>query len=147
MIGRSFLGMFALGLCACAAAPGAPASSFSAAAASAAPSLSGTRWVGVVDSSTDRRAMPRLEFVREGRVTGFTGCNLFNGAWSVEGGEVRFGGIATTKRMCLGPEGEIEKRVLAVLGDKSRVKREGAKLVLVGPGGERFEFTEAAPAY
>lgn len=110
-------------------------------------SLSGTRWVGVVDSSTDRRAVPRLEFVREGRISGFTGCNLFSGAWSVEGGEVRFGGVATTKRMCLGPEGEIEKRVLEVLGDKSRVTREGAKLVLVAPGGERFEFTEAAPTY
>lgn len=144
MVRRSILGMFALGLGACAVAP---ASSSPSAAASAAPSLSGTRWVGVVDSSTDRRAVPRLEFVREGRVTGFTGCNMLNGAWSVEAGEVRLGAIATTKRMCLGPGGEIENRVLAVLGDKSRVTREGAKLVLVGPGGERFEFIEAAPTY
>ncbi|MGZ5102015.1 MAG: META domain-containing protein [Usitatibacter sp.] len=141
-IGRSIAGLFALGLGACAAEPDAPAG-----AAAAAPSLSGTRWVGVVDASTDRRAVPRLEFVREGRVTGFTGCNLLSGAWGVEGGEVRFGGIATTKRLCLGPEGEIEKRVLAVLGDKSRVTREGAKLVLVAPGGERFEFNEAPPTY
>ena len=103
--------------------------------------------MGVVDSSTDRRAVPRLEFVSGGRITGFTGCNLLSGAWSSEGGEVRLGPIATTKRMCLGPEFEIEKRVLAVLGEKGRVTREGANLVLVGPGGERFEFTSAPATY
>jgi heat shock protein HslJ len=144
MSGRLLPGLLALGLAACATEPVAPRSS---AAAASAPSLSGTRWVGVVDSSTDRRAVPRLEFVREGRITGFTGCNLLSGAWSSEGGEVRLGPVATTKRMCLGPEADIEKRVLAVLSEKSRVTREGANLVLVGPGSERFEFTSAPATY
>jgi heat shock protein HslJ len=111
----------------------------------AAPSLGGTRWVGMVEASTERRSVPRLEFVREGRVTGYTGCNLLNGTWSVEGDEARLGPVATTKRMCTGPEGDVERRVLAALADRSRITREGAKLVLVSPKGERFEYAEAAP--
>lgn len=130
-----------VGLAACAATPQATTS------APQPPTLTGTRWVGVVDASTDRRAVPRLEFVREGRLTGFTGCNLLNGTWTVEGAEARLGPAATTKRMCLGPEGDLEKRVLAVLVDRSRITREGAKLVLVSPGGARFEFAEAPPGY
>jgi heat shock protein HslJ len=139
-IERSFLGICLIGLSACAAAPAGSAP----AAAAGPPTLSGTRWVGVVDASTDRRAIPRLEFVREGRVTGFTGCNLLSGTWTVEGNEARMGPTATTKRMCLGPEGELEKRVLAAIADRSRITREGGKLVLVSPAGERFEFAEAA---
>jgi heat shock protein HslJ len=137
---RSFLGICAFGLTACAAAPDAPSLR---SAGGAPPALAGTRWVGVVDPSTNRNAVPRLEFVREGRLTGFTGCNMLSGTWSVEGGAIRLGPIMTTKRGCMGPEGEIEKRVMAAMGEKSRVAREGAKLVLTGPAGERFEFTEA----
>lgn len=143
MIARPLLGICLAGLSACAAAPAGSASG----AASAPPTLTGTRWVGVVDGSIDRRAIPRLEFVREGRLAGFTGCNLLSGSWTMEGGEARLGPVATTKRMCLGPEGDLEKRVLAVLVDRSRVTRQGDKLVLVGPGGERFEFNEAPSGY
>jgi heat shock protein HslJ len=106
-------------------------------------SLVGTRWMGLIDASIDKRATPWLEFVGEGRVSGFTGCNLLNGAWRNEGGQVRIGPLITTKRGCAGPEGDIERRVLAALNDQSRVTREGNKLVFVGAGGERFEFVEA----
>jgi heat shock protein HslJ len=52
--------------------------------------------------------------------------------------------MVTTKRGCMGPEGDVERRVLAVLGEKARVTREGNKLILTGPDGARFEFVEAA---
>lgn len=132
-----------LGLAACAAAPGGagPAPAITAA------SLQGTRWVGVVAESVDRRQVPRLEFVREGRLSGFTGCNLISGSWSVEGGVFKLGPVATTKRFCVGPEMEIEKRVLAAMGEGAKLTREGGKLVMVGTGGARFEFTEAPPGY
>jgi len=100
--------------------------------------------VGVIDASVDSRSTPWLEFLAEGRMSGFTGCNLLNGGWKSEGGQVRIGALAMTKRACLGPAGDIERRVLAALNDQARVNREGARLVMVGPSGERFEFTEAA---
>lgn len=122
-----------------AARPDAPA----AAAAASANDLAGTRWTGVVAAHTDPHALPRLEFTTN-RVAGYTGCNMLSGAWRVENGEVKLGPLATTKRMCLGPEGEIEKRVLAALTPQSRVTREGGRLVFTAPGGARFEFEEAA---
>ena len=149
MLARTLLSMCVLGLSACAAVPGGaggpvrPASS--AAPVSVAPGFAGTRWVGVVDAGVDAAAAPRLEFLEGGRVAGYTGCNMLSGAWRMEAGELRFGSIATTKRMCLGPGAEIEKRLVAAMGGDASVRREGAKLVLSGPGGARFEFVPATP--
>ena len=127
---------------ACAATPPAPSAPPSRPGAAA--SLGGTRWVGVVEGSGDERQLPRIEFASGGRINGYTGCNMFSGTWREEGGSVRFGAIAATKRMCLGPGQEVEKRVLAALGEGSRAVREGGKLVLSAPGGGRFEFAAAA---
>ena len=138
-IERTLLWLCAVGMSACAAPAGGPAQASASAA-----SLAGTRWLGVIDASVDSRSTPWLEFLAEGRMSGFTGCNLLNGGWKIEGGQVRIGPLAMTKRACLGPAGDIERRVLASLNDQARVSREGAKLVMVGPSGERFEFTEVA---
>jgi heat shock protein HslJ len=130
-------------LAACAAGPGGDAPGGAAASAAAAPtSLAGTRWIGVVDPGVEAEAAPRIEFI-EGRVHGFTGCNMMSGSWRMEGAEARFSSVATTRRMCLGPGGEIEKRLLAAMGDASRVRRVGDRLVIEAPSGARFEFREA----
>ena len=141
---RSLLSMCMLGLSACAAAPDGPRAPKTPASA-AVGSLAGTRWVGVVDAGVEARAAPRLEFLDGGRLAGFTGCNMLSGAWRMEGAELRIGPIATTKRMCAGPEGEIEKRLVAAIGAEASVRREGARLVLSGPAGARFEFQPATP--
>lgn len=132
-----------LGMGACAVAPSAPGGPAPAAAPAPMASLAGTRWVGVAEAITESRGLPRLEFVAGGRITGYTGCNMFSGTWSEQAGEVRFGAIAATKRMCLGPGADVEKRVLAALGSDSRVMRDATKLVIISPGGERFEFVPA----
>lgn len=134
------LWMCALGLGACAAAPNDSAPP----PGSASKSLVGTRWTGVVAGSTDPRTLPRLEFAAQGRVVGFTGCNSLSGAWSAVGGEIRFGPMTTTKRGCQGPGGDFERRLLAVLGENTRVTREANRLILTGPDGARFVFVEAA---
>jgi heat shock protein HslJ len=126
------------------AAPGASAPAVAAAAASPAGSLVGTRWTGVVEATPDPRMLPRLEFAGQGRVFGFTGCNMLSGAWRMEGDEIRIGPLVTTKRGCIGPAGDLERRVLAAMGENARVTREGRKLVLIGADGARFEFEEAA---
>ncbi len=117
----------------------------SACAAALAPDaqVAGKQWVARADGIDDAKQQPRLEFVRDGRLTGYTGCNRLSGAWRVEDGAVRFGALATTKRACLGPAGDAEKRLLAALGERSRVSVERGKLVIQGAGGERVELVEA----
>jgi len=97
---RGFLPLVALALGACANAPQAEAPSRAPAAAPvAAPlSLTGTRWIGVVEGSPDPRSLPRLEFVTSERVAGYTGCNMMSGGWRMEGGAVRVGPLVSTKR-------------------------------------------------
>jgi len=140
---RGFLPLVALALGACAGAPQAEAPSRAAAEAPAAAplSLTGTRWIGVVEGSPDPRSLPRLEFITSERVAGYTGCNMMSGGWRMEGGTVRVGPLVSTKRACVGPESEIERRVVAALA--GTVKREGDRLVFTGAGGERFEFMPA----
>ena len=135
---RGLLALLAFGLAACAGAPPA------AAPAAPAASLAGTRWIGAMPEASDPRTIPRLEFVGEGRLSGYTGCNMLSGVWTMDGGDVRIGGLVTTKRLCIGPERETERRLLAALRDGSRGRRDGGRLVFTGPGGERFEFAEAA---
>lgn len=137
----------ALGMAACAASSDSGGTRERPRAAAAAPanpsSMVGTRWKGAPDMATDERHLPVLEFVVEGRLSGFTGCNILHGAWKNEGGQVRIGPLVTTKRGCAGPEGDIERRVLAVLTEKARVTREGGRLVFTAPDGQRLEFVEA----
>jgi heat shock protein HslJ len=100
--------------------------------------LANTRWRGDVAGAAEGNT-PWLEFV-DGRFSGYTGCNMVSGTWRMESGELRVGGVATTKRACIGPGGEIERRVLTTLAGQLRM-RDG-RLVATAPGGERFEFVE-----
>ena len=140
MTPRGLLAMCSMGLAACAAAPGPPPAAAPAAAPGPAASLTGTRWVGVVEGA-EAGTLPRIEFVTQGRLTGYSGCNMMSGSWRMEGDAIHIGPVATTKRMCAGPGGEIERRFLAALGGS--VARAGDKLVFIGPTGTRFEFTPA----
>lgn len=106
-------------------------------------SIAGKHWVARMPQVQDEKQSPRLEFVRDGRVAGYTGCNMIAGKWRVEGGAVRLEALAATKRGCIGPAGEVEKRFLAAINASSRVSLEGATLVIQGPGGERMAFAES----
>ena len=77
-------------------------------------------------------------------MAGFTGCNMMSGTWSEEGGALRFGPIISTKRFCVGPAGDVEKAVLAAMGDGARAVRSGDRLVITSASGARFEFIPAA---
>ena len=104
-------------------------------------SVVGRHWIGHAPG-VDPKMQPRLEFMREGRITGYTGCNMLSGTWRTDGNEVHLGNVIATKRMCVGPEGDAESHVLPVLSPNTRVTVEGSKLVLEGTNGQRFEFGE-----
>jgi heat shock protein HslJ len=144
---RLFAGACVLALSGCSSPPATTAATPakerpSMATAAPGSSLAGTRWGGKAEGSMDPRNAPRLEFLADGRLAGYTGCNVMTGTWRMEGNELRFGPIISTKRGCPGPEGEVEKRVLAAMGEGSRVRREAGRLVVEGAGGERYEFAE-----
>ena len=69
---------------------------------------------------------------------------MMSGSWREEGGEARFGPIISTKRFCVGPGGEAEKRLMAALAPGARGVRQGERLVITAPSGARFEFSPAA---
>ena len=144
MTGRVHGMLLAMALGACASPPVVPGPS--AAAAAPLPTLAGTRWTGKLDRNDDGHNTPRLEFAPGGELHGYTGCNMLGGRWSESGGEVTFSAIFVTKRMCLGPGAEIEKRVLAALSNQSRVARTATSLTVVSPQGARYEFAPAAAA-
>ncbi len=139
-IAKGWLWTCAVALAACAVAPSGPTSAGSSA------SVAGTRWIALEPEGADQRTIPRLEFVRGGRLTGFTGCNMLSGIWMTDGDELRVGALIMTKRLCLGPAGDMEKRFLAAVGHDARARREGDRLVFTSPAGARFEFRQAAAA-
>ena len=65
-------------------------------------SLQGTAWwvediagKGVVDMSHTM-----IEFAEDGRVSGDTACNRYNGAVEISGNEISFGPMAGTRKAC-----------------------------------------------
>lgn len=113
--------------------------------------LMGTEWVltsiltGETVSSVPAGVVARLRFEANGRLAVETGCNSGGGSYEVDGDRIRFGDPVLTKRACVGPAGEVEAAVLAVLGAGAVVFGiDGSTLRLVagsagldyrGPGG------------
>jgi heat shock protein HslJ len=79
--------------------------------------LAGTAWVvaGIGGTQLSLPDPPRIEFGSEGRVAGSTGCNSMMGTYAVDGASLSFGPLATTKRACESPRGEVETRLLEAL--------------------------------
>ncbi len=70
----------------------------------------------------------------DGRVSGSTGCNRLNGAYTQERNRLSFAAYATTRMACPGPRGEQEVQLLRIL-------REG----VVVSFGERMVMTWTTP--
>jgi heat shock protein HslJ len=108
-------------------------------------SVAGRTWVNAAPGIEEAQR-PRLEFGKDGRLSGSTGCNMLSGSWSESGGTVKLAQLVATKRYCIGAGSELEKRFLAAVNGESRIEIAGSQLVAEGPHGERMEFAEASPA-
>jgi heat shock protein HslJ len=107
--------------------------------------LAGTTWLvdslvsddAVMTSAALELARPTLTITTDGTVTGWTGCNQFNGRAIVSGtgDTVEFGPIATTRMACVGDAGEIEQSVLRVLDGTVAVAIDADQLRLTGANG------------
>ena len=112
--------------------------------------LWGTAWrlenlagAGVLD-----RAQATLEFPSEGRASGNSSCNRFNGVVTVEGSTIQFGGIAATRKACAEAAMRQEDAYFAALREAERFEIDGESLRIYAAGRSeplRFAVT-AAPA-
>jgi heat shock protein HslJ len=103
-------------------------------------SLEGTRWGltaarldAPVPEKAERRV--RLDFLGD-RLLANSGCNSGRGTWSVEGGRLLVGPMATTQMACIGDAERFEPAFFAILNGQPRVSRDGETLLLAGEAGE-----------
>lgn len=83
---------------------------------------------------------PTMHLLAGGDVSGFGGCNRYNGTYTLSDGDLSFGPIASTKMACPGV-GDVERRFFAALSDTAGYRVEGGDLVLTdsqGRGLARF---------
>ena len=75
------------------------------------------------------------------RVSGFGGCNRFNGSFEITGRSITFGRMASTKMACI-PGGDTERAFLATLGNVTGFHKTAHHLELLDADGTiiaRFE--------
>jgi heat shock protein HslJ len=106
-------------------------------------SIANTKWVVPIEGDAADR--PRLEFMSDGRIGGYTGCNTLSGTWKMEGSLVRLGPLVMTKRACLGPRDEIERRFLQAVNAEARISIKDGRLVAEGANGARLELSPENP--
>lgn len=83
--------------------------------------LSGTTWdLAEMGGTADfAHLVPTIDFGADGSVSGFAGCNTFNGRFTTDGTMLKLGPLATTKIGCQRPASEIESTYLAALAGVS----------------------------
>lgn len=106
--------------------------------------LAGTAWkvTGLVSGST-ASSLPagtedeaRLTFTEDGSVEGSLGCNSFHGKAAVSGSTITFGPLASTRKMCPGPQMKLERALLAALEGKTAYAIDHRTLSLTAKSGE-----------
>jgi len=88
---------------------------------------------------------PLMALMPDGDVSGFGGCNRYNGTYELEGGTLRFGRIASTKMAC--PQvGDVERRWFSAISDTAAYRVDGGTLVLLDEAGAELARLEATKA-
>lgn len=105
-----------------------------------------TRWVlSSLTGGTITAPPPTLAFDEDGRVHGSSGVNRFGGECTIEGTEIRFGPLMSTKMAGPPDRMELERRYLEVLGRSNRWTVTKGRLTLADGEGTLAVF-EAEPS-
>ena len=88
-----------------------------------------------------------LELRDDGTLGGFDGCNRFMSGYTLDGGKLAIGPLATTRMACRGPDGAIQQAnaFAAAMGTVVGYRVEGAELTLLDAEGKpaaRFRTTK-----
>ncbi|HEX7556812.1 MAG TPA: META domain-containing protein, partial [Leptolinea sp.] len=107
--------------------------------------LVGSNWILIQFGSVQTPTVvigdsePNLFFQVDGHFTGSTGCNRFNGIYTIEGDRIHLSSIASTRKMCPTPTGmlEQEQSVLKTLELAERYQLAGDQLSIFSEGDSR----------
>ncbi len=80
--------------------------------------------------------VPEMEFGADGRVSGSSGCNRFNGSVTVDGNALSFGPLASTRMACPGPLDAQERAFFGALERVAGYNLEGGVALVDGDGNE-----------
>jgi len=110
--------------------------------------LSGTSWtlVEIDGAEPVGETPPSITFTDEGSVTGTTGCNTFNGEVAIDGSELSFGPMATTRMACVDPAASEQEQAFLLAMESVTgytIDSEG-RLVLEGDAPLTFEVAAEA---
>lgn len=96
----------------------------------------------VINKANGERGAPTLELnLQENRASGFGGCNRYSGRVRIEGAEMSFGPLVSTKMACLGPN--VENQYFRLLSGQKRTYRISDDKLYVGEGEEMAVFKRA----
>lgn len=85
-----------------------------------------------------------LEF-KDGRATGYGGCNSYSGSYTQEGTALTIGPLAATKRGCMGDVGAVERAWFDTLAQPLFAGMVGDKLHLTTKAGQTLELAKSKP--
>jgi heat shock protein HslJ len=108
--------------------------------------LQGITWnlaqLGNPAALTDARGEPRpsIFFQSDGHISGSTGCNRFNGTFSVDNDRMQIGSLAATKKMCPTPDAallEQEQLIMQILQVADHFVLEPDRLQIISSGNSK----------
>jgi heat shock protein HslJ len=140
------IGIIAVGAAACSDDSGS--SSKSGSTSSSGTPLVGTNWVL---SSGPALGVPvtgvtaSIRFGSDGRVSGESGCNSYNAAFTTSGSKMTIGpNIATTLRLCQGAADAVERAYIALLPKVESSSIQGTTLTLSGASDKKLLVYESS---
>ena len=149
----ALIAVFALVAAACTAASspsaagGAGASAGTGASGTAPltnPDLVGTEWIlGDLPGQLLADVRPTVSFSGDGTVSGNAGCNTFSGNYTVDGANLTFGPLISTRMACEGAKGTLETAFLAGLQATTTYEITDAGELKLTAGATTLTFTKA----
>ena len=111
-------------------------------------SLQDVPWVlaSGVDVEGWEKVAPSATFM-DGSVTGSTGCNRFTAPYTLDGGPLEIGQIASTRMACAPPADTVEREYVAALGQVKAWRSENDELTLLdGDDNDVLGYRVGTPA-
>lgn len=90
-----------------------------------------------VDAASFGNGLPFVEFIEDGKVAGFDGCNRFNGNLNLAASEFSFGPLASTRMMCPRIDSDL---FIKTLNQVTGYTKKGEVLELTGETGSLLTF-------